>query len=67
MKAETSTHIGIYSIMGGFLNIFQDVRVEEFLPVLKDLTFGQLFAMLVPFVIGLWSILHREKEKGSLS
>ena len=56
---QTTTHIGIYSMLGGFLNIFQDVKLHEFMETFKGLTFGQLISILIPFAIGVWAIMHK--------
>lgn len=60
MRHQTSTHIGIYSIFGGFLNVFEDTKLQDFRQVFSSLTFGELFSILIPFAIGIWAILHDE-------
>ena len=60
MRHQTTTHIGIYSIFGGFLNVFEDTRLQQFQEVFSKLTFGELFSILIPFAIGIWAILHNE-------
>ncbi len=60
MRHQTSTHIGIYSIFGGFLNVFEDTKLQQFQEVFSSLTFGELFSILIPFAIGIWAILHNE-------
>jgi len=60
VRYQTSTHIGLYSIFGGFLNVFKDTKLKDFTDILSGLTFEEIFAILIPFVIGIWSIKHNE-------
>jgi len=60
MRHQTTTNIGIYSIFGVFLNVFEDTRLQQFQEVFSKLTFGELFSILIPFAIGIWAILHNE-------
>lgn len=60
-RPKVSTNVGLWSIFGGFLNVFSNVRVENFFEVFSNLTFGALAAMLIPFVAGIVSIIHKEK------
>jgi hypothetical protein len=67
MKTEfqTTTHIGLYSMFGGFLNIFKDIKTEDFIHTFSGLTFGEIFSMAIPFAIGLWAMLH-DDQKGNI-
>ena len=61
-RPQVSTNIGIYSIFGGFLNIFQDVKVEDFLDTFSGVTCGEAVSMLLPLVVGVYAILHKERR-----
>ncbi len=62
-QLQTTTHIGIYTLFSGFLNVFQDVKLNEFWWTFKGLTYGELLAMVLPLLIGLWAIFYNEKPK----
>jgi len=66
MKHQTTTHMGMYSIFGGFLNAFENTKLENFGSALNDLTFGELFSIIIPFAIGLWAILHNEDKNDNI-
>jgi len=61
-KLQTTTHLGLYSMCGGFLNIFQNVKIEAFFDIFKGLTCGEAFGMFVPFAVGLYAIFHNEDK-----
>lgn len=63
MKHQTTTHIGFYSIFGGFLNAFENTKLEDFSKVINDMTFGEVFSILIPFLVGLWAIFHNEDKQ----
>lgn len=60
-RPQVSTNVGVYSIAGGFLNVFNDVKLEDFTNVLSNMTFGELIGIVIPFAVGLYSIWHKEK------
>jgi MFS-type transporter involved in bile tolerance (Atg22 family) len=60
MKYQTTTHAGVYSIFGGFLNTFNDVKVSDFVDTFNELTFGAIFVMLVPFIVGIVLMYYNE-------
>ena len=62
-KPQISTGAGILTILAGFLAVYQDVRLTEFMSVFVNLTFGQVVTMLLPFISGIVAIAHNE-DKG---
>jgi UDP-3-O-[3-hydroxymyristoyl] glucosamine N-acyltransferase len=64
-KLQTTTHIGVYSMFAGFLNIFQDVKIEDFFEITHGLTFGEVIAAILPFLIGLYSMIYNEENNDS--
>lgn len=65
-KTQQSTNLGVLAMLGGFLAIYQDVRVMDFFEVFKNLTYGDAVAMIIPFVSGLWAIIHNEDNNSRL-
>lgn len=61
-RTQVSTKIGWLSMLGGFLAIYNDVKLTEFMTVFNSLTFGEVIAMLTPFIAGIWAIMHDEKS-----
>ena len=59
-KTQVSTNVGWLAMAGGFLAIYQDVKILDFLTVFTNLTYGDAIAMAAPFVSGLWAIFHNE-------
>jgi len=59
-KPQISTNVGTLSILSGFLAIYQDVKIVEFMEVFKELTYGDVTTMVAPFVIGLIAWFHNE-------
>ena len=62
-RTQVSTNIGWLVILGGFLDIYQNVKITDFFTVFQGLTFGQVMGMVTPFITGLWAILHNEKAR----
>ena len=62
-RPQVSTNGGVLSLFGGFLNIFNNVKVEDFMDVFQNLTFGDVFTMGLPIITGIWLILHKEHSK----
>lgn len=61
-KPQISTNLGTLSILSGFLVIYQDVKIMDFMEVFKGLTYGDLTTMIAPFVIGLVAWAHNEDK-----
>ena len=61
-KVQVSTSAGWLTILGGFLVIYQDVKLVDFMSVFLDLTFGQVIAMIIPFASGVLGIVHNESD-----
>ena len=59
-KPQVSTNIGTLAILSGFLAIYQDVKIVEFMEVFKGLTYGDAVTMVAPFVIGIIAYFHNE-------
>jgi len=62
-RTQVSTNIGWLVILGGFLDIYQNVKITDFFTVFQGLTFGQIVGMLIPFLAGFGAILHNEKAR----
>ncbi len=62
-KTQVSTNVGVLTILGGFLAIYQDVKIMDFLVVFQNLTYGEFISMFLPIFTGGWAILHNEKKK----
>lgn len=61
-RTQVSTNIGFISLIGGFLQIYQDVKVVDFFTVFQSLTYGEVVSMVAPFIAGVWAIIHDEKR-----
>lgn len=61
-RTQVTTNLGVISLFGGFLAIFQDVKVVDFFTVFNNLTYGDIMTMIAPFIVGLWAILHDESK-----
>ena len=59
-KTQVSTGGGALSILSGFLAIYQDVPITDFMIVFKALTFGEVTTMVAPFIIGIVLLIHNE-------
>lgn len=60
-KPQVSSNIGVISIAHGFLRIFGETRFFDFMSVFTNLTYGQIFEMLLPFLIGIVALWHNEE------
>lgn len=61
-RPQVSTNAGLLAILGGFLAVYNDVEVTKFFEVFKNLTYGEVIAMVLPFISGVIAILHNEKK-----
>ena len=62
-RTQVSTNAGWASMAAGFLNVFGNIQVINFLDTVKAMTFAQLLGALGPFAVGIWMIWHDEKKK----
>lgn len=60
-KTQVSSNIGVVSILSGFLSIFQNVKLIDFMEVFISLTYGEIFTMIMPFIVGIIAIFHNEE------
>ena len=62
-RPQVSTTAGSLALLGGFLSVYNDVKVIDFFIVFQSLTYGEVVAMALPFISGVIAILHNEKKK----
>lgn len=60
-RPQVSTNAGLLAILGGFLAVYNDVKIIDFFVVFESLTYGEVIAMLLPFISGVIAIIHNEK------
>ena len=63
-RPQVSTTGGIFTLLAGFLAVYQDVKIMDFFEVFRGLTWGQVVTMVMPLASGLWMVLHNEKGGG---
>lgn len=62
-KTQVSTNVGILSILSGFLSVYQDVKIVDFMAVFANLTYGEVVTMAAPFLVGALAMFHNEESK----
>lgn len=61
-KPQVSTNIGLATIATALLDIFRNVKPEEVLSIFNNMTIGEISTTIMPLTLGLWAILHKEKD-----
>jgi len=61
-KTQVSTNVGASAIIVAFLDIFGRATPSTILSVFSGLTIGEIATMVMPLLIGLWSIFHNETK-----